>query len=87
MWAPDVTQGPDGRFYLYYCLNFHPEIGVAVADRPEVPFEFHGHVHYPQTINEGRKLAEFMPFDPAIFTDEDGRVFLYYGFCPGARRN
>lgn len=86
LWAPDVTQGPDGRFYLYYCLNFYPEIGVAVADRPEGPFEFYGHVHYPKTINEGRKLAEFMPFDPAVFTDDDGRVFLYYGFCPGGEK-
>ena len=35
MWAPDVVYGPDGRYYLYYCLDFLPQIGVAVADRSE----------------------------------------------------
>ena len=35
-WAPDVVQGPDGRYYLYYCLDFLPEIGVAVCDTPAV---------------------------------------------------
>lgn len=29
-WASAVVQGPDGRYYLYYCLDFLPEIGVAV---------------------------------------------------------
>ena len=24
-----------------------------------------------------------MPFDPAVLTDDDGRVYLYYGFAPG----
>lgn len=28
LWAPDVTKGPDGRYYLYYCFSFYPEIGV-----------------------------------------------------------
>ena len=45
LWAPDVTQGPDGRYYLYYCFSFYPEIGVAVSDSPAGPFEFYGHVH------------------------------------------
>ena len=22
LWAPDVAQGPDGRYYLYYCFSF-----------------------------------------------------------------
>ena len=22
LWAPDVVKGPDGRYYLYYCLDF-----------------------------------------------------------------
>ena len=22
LWAPDVTKGPDGRYYLYYCFSF-----------------------------------------------------------------
>ena len=79
LWAPDVTKGPDGRYYLYYCFNFYPEIGVAVSDSPAGPFEYYGHVHYP----DGREVREHMPFDPAVFTDDDGRVYLYYGFAPG----
>ena len=31
MFAPDVVQGPDGRFYLYYCLDCLPEIAVAAS--------------------------------------------------------
>ena len=86
LWAPDVTKGPDGRYYLYYCFSFYPEIGVAVSDKPEGPFEFYGHVHYPDNINDGAVLREFMPFDPAVLTDDDGRVYLYYGFCPAEEK-
>lgn len=82
LWAPDVTQGPDGRYYLYYCFSFYPEIGVAVSDSPAGPFEFYGHVHYPEQILNGKVLQEHMPFDPAVLTDDDGKVYLYYGFAP-----
>ena len=86
LWAPDVTQGPDGRYYLFYCFSFYPEIGVAVSDRPEGPFSYYGHVHYPDHLENGRPLREFQPFDPAVLTDDDGRVFLYYGFAPGGEK-
>ena len=86
LWAPDLTQGPDGRYYLYYCFSFYPEIGVAVSDSPAGPFEFYGHVHYPAHIQGGKVLAEYMPFDPAVLTDDDGRVYLYYGFAPAAEK-
>ena len=46
MWAPDVVYGPDGRYYLYYCLDFLPQIGVAVADTPAGPFAFLGLVRH-----------------------------------------
>ncbi len=78
LWAPDVVKGSDGRYYLYYCFSFYPEIGVAVSDSPAGPFEFYGHVHYA----DGRILNEHLPFDPAVFVDDDGRVYLYYGFAP-----
>lgn len=87
LWAPDVTRGPDGRFYLYYCFSFYPEIGVAVSDSPAGPFEFYGHVHYPAHIEGGKTLQEFMPFDPAVLTDDDGRVYLYYGFAPAGEKS
>ena len=86
LWAPDVTKGPDGRYYLYYCFNFHPEIGVAVSDRPAGPYTFLGHVHYPEHILGGKKVNEGMAFDPAVLTDDDGRVYLYYGFAPAEEK-
>lgn len=86
LWAPDVTRGPDGRYYLYYCLAFYPEIGVAVSDSPAGPFEYYGHVRYPEHIMGGKAVAEDMPFDPAVLTDDDGRVYLYYGFAPAGEK-
>ena len=82
LWAPDVTQGPDGRYYLYYCFSFHPEIGVAVSDRPQGPFTFLGHVKNPDGTVYGKRPGDFLPFDPAVLTDDDGRVYLYSGFAP-----
>ncbi len=86
LWAPDVTRGPDGRYYLYYCFAFYPEIGVAVSDSPAGPFEFLGHVHYPPHILGGKTVQEGMVFDPAVLTDDDGRVWLYYGFAPACEK-
>ena len=86
LWAPDVTEGPDGRYYLYYCFSFYPEVGVAVSDRPDGPFAFYGHVHYPEEILGGKTLQEGMVFDPAVLRDDDGRIFLYYGFAPAAEK-
>ena len=82
LWAPDVTQGPDGRYYLYYCFSFYPEIGVAVSDRPQGPFTFLGHVKNPDGTVYGKRPGDFLPFDPAVLTDDDGRVYLYSGFAP-----
>lgn len=82
IWAPDVAKGTDGKYYLFYCLAFYPEIGVAVSDSPAGPFEFYGHIHYPENLKNGKTLTEYLPFDPAVLVDDDGRVYLYYGFSP-----
>ncbi len=82
LWAPDVARGADGRYYLYYCLSFVPEFGVAVSDSPAGPFEFYGHIKYNDAIMGGKKIGEYLPFDPGVLVDDDGRVFLYYGFSP-----
>ena len=82
IWAPDVAKGTDGKYYLFYCLAFYPEIGVAVSDSPAGPFEFYGHIHYPENIKNGKTLSEHLPFEPAVLVDDDGKVFLYYGFSP-----
>ncbi len=87
LWAPDVCKGSDGRYYLYYCFSFYPEIGVAVSDSPAGPFEFYGHVKYPEHLHGGKTLDDHMPFDPAVLCDEDGRVYLYWGFAPACEKD
>ena len=80
LFAPDVTVGPDGRYYLYYAFDFLGAIGVAVCDTPDGKYQFYGHVHYPDGTVWGRKKGDEFPFDPAAFVDDDGRVYLYSGF-------
>lgn len=77
MYAPDCARGPDGRFYLYYCVKFQDAIHVAVAERPEGPYAFYGRVSWP----DGRVLSENQPYDPSVLCTEEG-IFLYYGFAP-----
>lgn len=77
LYAPDVVQGPDSRYYLYYGLDFVNVLSVAVADQPEGPYEFLDFIRYP----DGTVPQEGRQFDPGVLV-EDGRVYLYYGFCP-----
>lgn len=43
LWAPDVVQGKDGRYYLYYCPDDKVKsIGVAVCDTPAGHYMFYG---------------------------------------------
>lgn len=78
MWAPDVVEF-HGKYYLYYCLDYLPEIGVAVAESPVGPFEFLGFVKYADGTILGRKETDLIQFDPGIFVDDDGTVYLYSG--------
>ncbi|MDO4272251.1 MAG: family 43 glycosylhydrolase [Eubacteriales bacterium] len=80
LFAPDVAVGADGRYYLYYAFDFMGITGVAVGDSPTGPFEFYGHVHYPNGILWGRKKGDSFPFDPGVLVDDDKRVYLYSGF-------
>lgn len=80
MYAPDVTEGPDGKFYLYYSLAWEGNIGVAVSSSPKGPFKYLGNVHYKDGTELGRKRGDAFQFDPGVLTDTDGRVYLYSGF-------
>lgn len=82
MYAPDVCQGPDGRFYLYYSLADDVEMGVAVCDKPTGQYEFFGVVKHADGSVWGRREGDYMPFDPAVLVDDDGRVYLYAGQGP-----
>ena len=77
LYAPDVIQGPDGRYYLYYCIKFQDGIHVAVCDTPAGEYSFYGRVHYPN----GEVLTENQTYDPSVIHTKDG-IFLYYGFAP-----
>lgn len=80
LFAPDVAQGPDGRYYLYYAFDFMGLMGVAVCDTPAGEYQFLGHVRYPDGTAWGRRKGDQMPFDPGVLVDDDGRVYLYSGF-------
>lgn len=80
-WAPDVVQGLDGRYYLYYCLDFLPEIGVAVCDTPAGRYEFLGLVSHQDGTALGTGAEDLVQFDPGVFVDE-GKIYLYSGNAP-----
>lgn len=58
----------NGKYYLYYCA-YGNRMGVAVADSPVGPFKNIG----PVTPADGTSI------DPAIFQDEDGSVYYFWG--------
>ena len=78
--APDMIQGPDGRFYLYYFMGGTKMISVAVCDKPAGKYEFYGYVKYADGTPIGKK-EEPLQFDPGVFMDDDGKLYLYTGFA------
>lgn len=81
MYAPDMVQGPDGRFYLFYFIGYKGYIGVAVCDTPAGKYEYLGKVKYSDGIELGKK-GEPLQFDPGVFVDDNGKIYLYTGFGP-----
>jgi len=80
LYAPDVTVGPDGRYYLYYVLDHVPVVSVAVCDTPAGKYEFYGYVHYADGTKLGEKAGDEPQFDPGVLTEGD-KTYLYTGFC------
>lgn len=80
LYAPDVTVGPDGRYYLYYVLDKISIVSVAVCDTPAGKYEFYGYVHYPDGTRLGDRAGDEPQFDPGVIT-EGGTTYLYTGFC------
>lgn len=82
-WAPDVIQGKDGRYYLYYCPDDSiRSIGVAVCDKPAGQYHFLGIVHDENGNNIGEREGDTIQFDPGVFMDSDGTIYLYSGNGP-----
>lgn len=70
MWAPDANE-KDGRYYLFFPAKDHEgifRIGVAISDSPVGPFKAQ-----PQAIKKSFSI------DPAVFKDEDGSYYMYFG--------
>lgn len=80
LFAPDVVQGPDGRYYMYYSLDFSGIMGVAVCDTPAGKYKYLGDVVYTDGVKWGRRKGDAFAFDPGVLVDDDGRVYLYSGF-------
>ncbi len=74
-WAPTVAE-KNGKYYFYYSAapsnNGAKNLAVAVADSPTGPFVDKG------VIVKGGSLSGQM-IDSAVFTDDDGQSYLYWG--------
>lgn len=81
LYAPDVVQGNDGRYYLYYTLSgpagegFREPMSVAVCDTPAGKYEYLGFVRNP----DGTPFLTYITGDPAAIND-NGTIRLYYGW-------
>lgn len=81
LYAPDVTVGPDGRYYLFYVLSGRACVSVAVCDTPNGEFSFLGYVHDKNGGIIGERPGDQAQFDPGVLTEGD-KTYLYTGFCP-----
>ena len=87
LWAPDVVQGKDGRYYLYYCPDDKiKSIGVAVCDTPAGRYSFYGLVKDSQGGIIGERQGDTIAFDPGVFMDDDGEIYLYSGNGPRTKK-
>jgi len=70
MWAPDAAC-KNGKFYLYFPAkraNGIFQIGVAISDSPVGPF-----------LPEPEAIKGSYSIDPAVFEDNDGKHYIYFG--------
>jgi len=79
LFAPDIAEkvGPDGRkaYYFYPHSRGRGRVSmVARGDRPDGPFEVCN-----WSKRDPRKVDGILGFDPAVFVDDDGRVYGYWG--------
>jgi beta-xylosidase len=74
LWAPDVARA-NGRYYFYFPARDHDQIfriGVAVGKMPSGPFK-------PEPL----PITGTYSIDPAVFSDQDGSCYLYFGGIGG----
>lgn len=80
LYAPDVTLVTDANGKKIYYLYPNNQAGgrksmIAKSDRPDGPFEVCNWNPEKPTETIG-----VLGFDPAVFVDDDGRVYGYWGF-------
>ncbi|ACE82692.1 glycoside hydrolase family 43 protein [Cellvibrio japonicus] len=76
LWAPDATE-KDGKYYLYFPAKNKEgifQIGVALSDSPTGPFNA-----------EPEPIKGSFSIDPAVFKDDDGSYYLYFGGIRGGQ--
>lgn len=87
LWAPDVVRGKDGRYYLYYCPDDTiRSIGVAVCDTPAGRYQFYGLVKDTNGGILGERPNDTIAFDPGVFIDGNGEIYLYSGNGPRTKK-
>ena len=80
LFAPDVTMVTDSTGKKTYYLFPNDQTGyrnglIAKSDRPDGPFEVcNWNAENPNQVDG------VLQFDPAVFVDDDGRVYGYWGF-------
>ena len=70
MWAPDANE-KDGKFYLFFPAKDYEgifRIGVAISYSPTGPFKA-----------EPKAIKGSFSIDPAVFKDDDGSYYMYFG--------
>ena len=94
LWAADVRQLADGKFYMYYnaCKGDSPRsaLGIAVADRIEGPYVDKGIIlrsgMWGQASHDGSiydAMKHPNAVDPHVFSDNAGRLWMIYGSYSG----
>ncbi|WP_051807918.1 family 43 glycosylhydrolase [Actinoplanes subtropicus] len=70
-WAPTAAYA-NGKYYFYFCAAGN--IGVATSDSPLGPFTDSG-----KPLVDRKDFGGAQQIDPAVFTDDDGQNYLYWG--------
>lgn len=93
LWAPDVIQLADGKFYMYYdaCRGDSPlsALGIAVADQIEGPYKNKGIILKSgmSGIGDDGEVYDSTQkpnvVDPDVFFDKDGKLWMVYGSYSG----
>lgn len=80
-WAPTIEE-KNGKYYFYYCAkrdNGASCIGVAVADHPEGPYMPAAQPLITPEMCTNAGVSMGQTIDPSVFTDDDGKSYLYFG--------